>query len=494
MLVLGRRAGVSHRPLAVATLAAFAASAFHLRHHPYANDSWMVELIGDHASLAFVLVILYQDYRFALADIFLKRALAMLALVGGALGLYTAFVAPLSEGPTSPAVRGPALIVGLWVLTALIYPTLRRGIDRFVDRVVLRRADYRELRADLTRKLSAAATGHEVLDEVCATLRLALSAQEVGWTTRPPNRTAAPEGPLVTTRGPTAASIVIPTSDPPHFVITVGALSSGRRLLSDDVDLMESVALIVARRIHEIRVADERYQRDTREHDMQRLATEAELQALRAQLNPHFLFNALTTIGHLVRTSPQRAVETLYQLTTLLRAVLRRVSGEFVSMGEELHIVDSYLAIEAVRFEERLTVQRDFEPGIEAFGVPPLMIQPLVENAIKHGIAPRREGGVLRLSATADQAAGTLSVSVTDTGVGISLDQLEERVEAGVGISNVRRRLDRYFGSRASLTLTSAHNRGTTATIVLPLIILGASTHPFDGGAPHELTHTPRAV
>src|SRR5205823_6434655 len=104
-----------------------------------------------------------------------------------------------------------------------------------------------------------------------------------------------------------------------------------------------------------IRVTNERHQQEIREREMGRLATEAELRALRAQINPHFLFNALTTIGHLIQTAPPRALQTLLRLTTLLRAVLRS-EGECTSLGRELEVIESYLDIERARFDERLRV------------------------------------------------------------------------------------------------------------------------------------------
>src|SRR5207302_1998684 len=147
----------------------------------------------------------------------------------------------------------------------------------------------------------------------------------------------------------------------------------------------------VARRIDEIRIDVERVERQQREREVLRLATEAELRALRAQLNPHFLFNALNTLGHLMQTAPDRALATLYQLTGLLRAVLRRTNGQFVALREELEIVESYLAIERERFQERLEVTIDVPAEVRHARIPPLLLQPLVENAVKHGIAPMRQ-------------------------------------------------------------------------------------------------------
>src|SRR5690348_2704697 len=155
--VSARRRRESSRALTAVALAAFAVSALHLSRHSAANDSWAVELIGHHASLPLVLVILYQDYRFALADIFLKRALSVLALIGLWMALYLGIAAPyvlprMAGDWTQPLGVGALLALG--VVTALAYPTLRTLVGRFVDRVVLRRADYRHVRARFVDTLS----------------------------------------------------------------------------------------------------------------------------------------------------------------------------------------------------------------------------------------------------------------------------------------------------------------------------------------------------
>jgi sensor histidine kinase YesM len=211
-------------------------------------------------------------------------------------------------------------------------------------------------------------------------------------------------------------------------------------------------------------VSEERYERDLRENDMRRLATEAELRALRAQLNPHFLFNALTTVGHLITTSPSRAIDTLYQLTALLRAVLRRTS-DFVTLREELQLVDAYLAIEKTRFEERLHVERDLPEELGDLLVPPLILQPIVENAVKHGISPARRGGTIsiraRVEPDATGDAGRLCLSVHNTGDGIGGDRMALGRRRGVGLENVENRLLRHYGEMGSLSITSEPDGGT---------------------------------
>src|SRR4030095_4421398 len=160
-------------------------------------------------------------------------------------------------------------------------------------------------------------------------------------------------GPIVlSVKDDPAAALLIPTVDSPLYLLVIGKLAGGRRLLSDDIAMVESLAHIVARRIDALRATHERCQRDLREQEISRLATEAELRALQAQRNPHFLFNALTTIGYLIQTAPNRAIDTLMGLTGLLRRILKRSTGELVTLGEELELIEMYLAIERARFEE----------------------------------------------------------------------------------------------------------------------------------------------
>jgi two-component system LytT family sensor kinase len=205
------------------------------------------------------------------------------------------------------------------------------------------------------------------------------------------------------------------------------------------------------------------------------LATEAQLRALRAQVNPHFLFNALTTIGYLVQTAPDRALETLMKLTSLLRAVLR-TDGEFVTLGEELELIVSYLDIEQARFEERLRTIVDVPEELLSLRVPSLLVQPLVENAIKHGITPSRFGGEVSIRAGLEHSSSEvkddlqmLSVIVSDTGLGASEIDWARGRRTGVGLSNIEERLRSYGGSSASLRINSTPGTGTVAELRIPL-------------------------
>jgi LytS/YehU family sensor histidine kinase len=256
--------------------------------------------------------------------------------------------------------------------------------------------------------------------------------------------------------------------------VTFDSLGGGRRVLSDDVALLESVALSAARRIDALRWINERCERDLREALVAKLATEAELRALQAQLNPHFLFNALNTLGYLMRAAPDRARNTLLDLTKLLRAVLKRSSGDVATLGQEIDLVESYLAIERARFEDRLRVHVDVPVSLRGMTLPPLLVQPLVENAIKHGIAPAPEGGEIVVRAWTEDSnvdasdEGFIAIEVSDTGVGATETAVATGRGRGVGLSNVQRRLVAHYGMQASLSISSRVGKGTRVTLRLP--------------------------
>jgi two-component system, LytTR family, sensor kinase len=261
----------------------------------------------------------------------------------------------------------------------------------------------------------------------------------------------------------TPRHIPILTAEAPYYLLIVGQLAGGRRLLSDDIAMLERVALIVARRIDALRLTGERYERMLQEREIRTLATEAELRALRAQINPHFLFNALTTIGYLIQQTPPRALKTLLDLTTLLRSVLRS-EGEFTTLGRERELIECYLKIERERFEERLTFTLDIPDHLVHVPVPSLIVQPLVENAVKHGIAGTRDGGTVTVSATLDN---DLRIVVRNTGAPLGTTAASG---PGVGLENVRRRLHHYYGDEASFTVVRDESGATVAELRLPAV------------------------
>ena len=191
----------------------------------------------------------------------------------------------------------------------------------------------------------------------------------------------------------------------------------------------------------------------------------AELRALRAQVNPHFLFNSLNTIAALVRIDPAAAEDTITRLADVFRYTLRASDDTHQRLGDELAFLREYLAIERTRFADRLRVVEAVEPGLEDLEVPGLLLQPLVENAVRYAVSPRGEGATLRLGARRD--GDLLRLVVADDGPGMSVQAGESG--NGFGLHSVRERL-RAAGPPHALHIRTGPDRGTEIEIVLPAI------------------------
>ncbi len=196
------------------------------------------------------------------------------------------------------------------------------------------------------------------------------------------------------------------------------------------------------------------------------LVTRAELDALQSQINPHFLFNALNTIGSLIRTNPDRARQLLVRLSSFFRRNL--ATHDEVSLEQEIDHIRGYLEIEKARFGNRLTAVFDIDPEAHV-KIPPLILQPIVENAVKHGLLPQVEGGTVTVTARTN--GKSVQISVADDGAGIPRDKLKSLLEMGtrtdsVGLQNVDRRLRALFGT--GLEVVSSVGRGTTVTMSVP--------------------------
>jgi two-component system LytT family sensor kinase len=189
---------------------------------------------------------------------------------------------------------------------------------------------------------------------------------------------------------------------------------------------------------------------------------QAQLQALRMQIHPHFLFNALNAVNMLIRAGDKtRAVQAVTGLSDLLRHVIDGAPLQEVKLSDEIAFLDRYLGIEAVRFGDRLRVQKNISPDAQHALVPNLVLQPIVENAIRHGISERRDSGQILISAHRDN--GRLVMRVQDDGIGIN-GAHEERV----GLSNTRARLQTLYGNDHELKLEPAPGGGTLATVSIP--------------------------
>jgi sensor histidine kinase YesM len=192
-----------------------------------------------------------------------------------------------------------------------------------------------------------------------------------------------------------------------------------------------------------------------------KLLSEARLSALESRLQPHFLFNTLNNISALIPENPTLAEDMIQRLASLLRISLDRHTGRFVSLRDEMRLVRDYAELEKIRLGERLSLSIDILPELEHLTVPPMTLQPLVENSIKYAISPRIEGGHIRVSA--EQHGGRLILSVCDDGPGFATEQ----IASGHSIDNLRARLQNMLGDEAKICV-HCEGRGAAVTISLP--------------------------
>lgn len=197
----------------------------------------------------------------------------------------------------------------------------------------------------------------------------------------------------------------------------------------------------------------------------QRLLNEARLAALTRQINPHFLFNTLNSISSLVRTDPEQARRVIYKLSNILRRLLRK-NDNLSPLREELQFIDDYMGIELVRFGDKLRFEKEVDSATLDRLVPSMLLQPLVENSIKHGLSPKVEGGMIRVRSRIEN--GRLHLLVEDDGVGIPEPKLATLFEQGIGISNVNERLKVLFGDDYRMWIDSRPGFGTQTEIEIP--------------------------
>jgi two-component sensor histidine kinase len=210
-------------------------------------------------------------------------------------------------------------------------------------------------------------------------------------------------------------------------------------------------------------------EREFRAAQLETQLAQAQLQTLKMQLQPHFLFNTLNGIAGLVRDSRNKAaVDMLAGLSDLLRYTLENAGKHEVPLKEELEFLELYLDIQQMRFSDRLTIEMRIEPEVLDALVPNLILQPLVENAIRHGVSRRAAAGVVGVTAERDD--GLLRIRIYDDGPGLKRDEGEGANVEGVGLSNTRARLSQLYGDRQNFSLTARAGGGVEAMLIFPFV------------------------
>ncbi|MFN7949874.1 MAG: histidine kinase [Blastocatellia bacterium] len=438
------------------------------------------------ASFAF-----FSQFRFA--DVFVKRSLTLLAAVLLTVLHATLIVAPVarvirSRAPHAEAAAWLAAII-LWCALLLVFPLCVRALNRAADRWLFQRPDYRHLANRFARQLEAVTEEAQLFAQTAQCIRAALDAAEVrvlaraewqalGVTFEPADEIITLPTGHVARNSPSAPEVTtllpIRERDGVTRLLTIAPGERGRRLLSDELAFLTTLAERVGRKLEALRFERERQAQQLREARWQQLLTEAELKALRAQVNPHFLFNTLNTIADLIGSEPEQAEAMTERLAEVFRYVLARTEGALIAVREEFDFLRTYLEIEQARFGTRLQVEITVDPPAAALLIPPLLLQPLAENAIKHGLAPRLTGGWLRLRAIDEGAR--LRLLVEDDGLGwrqpdkptSACCQSSGGTGGGIGLKNVTERLQILYGARASLDICSAPGAGTQISISIP--------------------------
>jgi two-component system, LytTR family, sensor kinase len=244
------------------------------------------------------------------------------------------------------------------------------------------------------------------------------------------------------------------------------AVNNARTLVGWELLMALLIVAVHSAVFHAVRILGALREKELAAAEAEALRIQSEMQALRGQLDPHFLFNSLHSITALVREDSRRAEDALLQFSDLLRRVLdvRRDASDEVQLSSELKFIDDYLAIERLRLGDRLRVVRELSADALDCWVPAFTVQPLVENAIHHAIAPRRDGGEITIHAAVSD--GSLVIEVSDNGPGA--DPKAVAAADGVGLSAIRRRLQLRYGAAAKFDIVTAAGEGFRVRLALP--------------------------
>lgn len=379
------------------------------------------------------------------ADVALKRSLVVVASVCAA-GVFAAWVPGIRMGLSY-------VVVTLVVAAAFVAgPAIHRAMHWLIDRPILRRPRYRQLERQFAAVARRTPHAEDLFIEATRAIEDALHVDA--------SFRSAAESPAEIDAPHAFMSVPIGGK---HALI-VQTASGARTLMQEEFSFLERIALQVSHRLESLELEADRRELQLRHERLQRSLTEAELRALRAQVDPHFLFNTLNTIADLVTRNPAQAEAMTERLAECFRYALTRQEQALSTLQDELQFVRRYLDIEQIRFGSRLSVEMRDEENLRGEQVPSLILQPLVENALRHGLAPKPAGGCV--SVIAKRSGENLLLEVVDDGVGMSA---ADSPRVGVGIKNVRERLQLLYRERARMQIQPGpFGRGTRVTLQLP--------------------------
>jgi len=414
---------------------------------PGMPDSLMsvMNLIGRHWTIPWSILIAVALAQAHFADVVLKRSLWLLTsvIVATLLAMFA-----FDAAPGLPSLAATLAMATLMLMA----PGVLRALEALVDRIILKRPDYSQAGLSLDHSFRRASDADQLMAAALESVRTTLRV-EARWEDASKPAVSAP-----------LASVPVTCRDRPPHLLEITATHQARTLMRQELAFLESVGKQLEHRLDALHFEQEQRALLLREERLKRLLTEAELKALRTQVDPHFLFNTLNTIADLIGTQPQQAERMTERLAECFRYALAKHARDLSTLDEELGFARQYLEIEQVRFGDRLRVQLSRGDALGSEAVPSLLLQPLLENAIRHGLAPVREGGCVSVSA--HREGDRLHLRVEDDGVGVS------NLRTGIGLSNVQERLRTLYAQAAEFLIGARPGgRGTMVTIVIPLVI-----------------------
>jgi two-component system LytT family sensor kinase len=471
--------------IVVAVCGAAAAMAFTHSGRASTHFGAAVWFVGAHMILLVVLCAFFLFARFRFADLFVRYGIRIL-LAGLWASLLAFFaqsdflrhLARQTQVPAAVHVFGVILLAGILLLS---FTFVDERLSRVVNRWLFRPPDYRAATRGLANRLVQLQLEPEIAAAAEEAARDALQlsgARLVGMDSLPasPWSQSLLEGELVEldhgdpARGrlPVAnAEVLIPVTSAGRIthalVLSPGPARPG--LVSHDLNFLRAVAAQFGNRLDTLHREREAIDRQSREALLLQQVAEAELRALRAQINPHFLFNSLNTIADLIVRDPVRAEAMTLRLASVFRHVLAHSSRSMTTIREEMEFLRTYLYIEEARFGDRLRVTFDVAAETAGQSIPSLILQPLVENAMKHGLGPKPGPGNIWISAQIE--GDVVCVRIEDDGMGLS--NASAATDDCHGLTNVAARLRTLYQDRASVKLEAREGGGACVTVRIPV-------------------------
>jgi signal transduction histidine kinase len=422
--------------------------------------------------LAFLLVGSYVDNRFEFFDLFVKRGASMFVTVlavAACMALVLPWLMVLELGSAAPWVWAVILLP-----VVATVPFIHRKLGQWLDNVWLGRRF----------------TAVEAVKHFLASMKISTSERQLVEN--------AESGISEVFRAPTRIDVDLREAAPLEFkealevpirsdrrslgVVRLGPRANNMPYFSEDVALLGSLAEVFAYTLENVRLQRKKQEQEERARELSLHASRSELKALRAQINPHFLFNALNAIAGLIHKDPLRADRAVEQLAEVFRYTLRRSESEWALLEDELELARAYLEVQQARFGPRLEFEIRSDRAVNAMRIPTMMVQTLVENAVKHGVSSARGPGRIEILAARD--GDRLRITVADSGPGFpDGDRPREPgagdIDTGYGLRNIRERLRGHFDEAARLEADRDPDREMTV-VALELPISGLPTYADD--------------